>query len=56
MSSNCSKSTQIENRNTMEEIITKDSNWATIEEILTKDSNRATIEEIIIIKQSLRSH
>ena len=40
----------------MEEIITKDSNWATIVEILTKDSNRATMEEIIIIKQSLRSH
>ena len=40
----------------MEEIITKDSNWATIEEILTKDSNRDTMEEIIIIKQPLRSH
>ena len=31
----------------MEEIITKDSNWATLVEILTKDANRVTIEEIL---------
>ena len=72
MSSNCSKSTQIENRDTieeffdnritkhlknrdtMEEIVTKDSNWVTIVEIITKDSNWATIEEIIT-KESIRT-
>ena len=38
----------LENRDTMEEIITKDLKWATIVEILTKDSNRVTMEEIRI--------
>ena len=38
----------LKNRDTMEEIVTKDSNWVTIVEILTKDSNRVTIEEIRI--------
>ena len=54
MSSNCSKSTQIEDRDTMEEffnyvmeeIITKDSTRATMEEIITKESSRATMEEM----------
>ena len=44
MSSNCSKSTQIENRDTMEEFFellqNTEKNRATIEVIITKDSNR----------------
>ena len=52
MSSNCSKSTQIENRDTMEEFfdnrITKHlKNRDTMEEIVTKDSNWVTIVEIL---------
>ena len=52
MSSHCSKSTQIENRDTMEEFfdnrITKHlKNRDTMEEIVTKDSNLVTIVEIL---------